>query len=150
MYWLSVLDRFMISLLVGPIKADLGISDTQLGLLNGFAFAITFCLFGLVAGAVSDRFSRRWVIFSGVSFWSISTALCGTAQNFWHLLTARVGVGAGEAALSPAATSMLTALFPRERLTLAIAVFSIGSTIGAGCAFLFGGLIIEEIGRAPV
>lgn len=147
MYWLSVLDRFIISLLVGPIKADLGISDTQFGLLNGFAFAITFCLFGLIAGAVADRFSRRWVVFTGVSIWSISTALCGTAQNFWHLLTARVGVGAGEAALSPAATSMLTDLFPRERLTLAIAVYSIGSTIGAGCAFLFGGLIIEAVSQ---
>jgi len=147
MYWLSVLDRFIISLLVGPIKADLGISDTQFGLLNGLAFAVTFCLFGLVAGAVTDRFSRRWVVFSGVSIWSISTALCGTAQNFWHLMTARVGVGAGEAALSPAATSMLTDLFPRERLTLAIAVYSIGSTIGSGCAFLFGGLIIEAVSK---
>lgn len=147
MYWLSVLDRFIISLLVGPIKADLGISDTQFGLLNGFAFAITFCLLGLIAGAAADRLSRRWVIFSGVSIWSISTALCGTAQNFWHLLTARVGVGAGEAALSPAATSMLTDLFPRERLTLAIAVFSIGSTIGAGCAFLFGGMVIEAVSQ---
>ncbi|MFT4047156.1 MAG: MFS transporter [Solimonas sp.] len=147
MYWLSVLDRFIISLLVGPIKADLGISDTQFGLLNGFAFAVTFCLFGLVAGAVTDRFSRRWVVFAGVSIWSIATALCGAAQNFWHLLTARVGVGAGEAALSPAATSMLTDLFPRERLTLAIAIYSIGSTIGGGCAFLFGGLIIEAVSK---
>src|SRR3546814_3832034 len=85
---------------------------------------------GVQTCALPICFSRRWVIFSGVSIWSISTALCGTAQNFWHLLTARVGVGAGEAALSPAATSMLTDLFPRERLTLAIAVFSIGSTIG--------------------
>lgn len=147
MYWLSVLDRFIISLLVGPIKADLGISDTQFGLLNGFAFAITFCLFGLLAGAVADRFSRRWVIFSGVSIWSISTALCGTAQSFGSLLTARVGVGAGEAALSPAATSMLTDLFPRDRLTLAFAVFALGSTIGSGCAYMFGGLIIEAVSR---
>jgi len=147
MYWLSVLDRFIISLLVGPIKADLGISDTQFGLLNGFAFAVTFCLFGLLAGAIADRYSRRWVIFTGVSVWSIATALCGTAQNFWHLLTARVGVGAGEAALSPAASSMLTDLFPRERLTLAIAVYSIGSTIGSGCAFLFGGLIIAAVSQ---
>jgi MFS family permease len=147
MYWLSVLDRFIISLLVGPIKADLGLSDTQFGLLNGAAFAVTFCLFGLVAGAVADRFSRRWVIFTGVSVWSISTALCGTAQNFAHLLTARVGVGAGEAALAPAATSMLTDLFPRDRLTTAIAVFALGSTIGSGCAFLFGGLIIEAVSQ---
>lgn len=147
MYWLSVLDRFIISLLVGPIKADLGISDTQFGLLNGAAFAVTFCLFGLIAGAVADRFSRRWVIFTGVSVWSISTALCGTAQNFWHLLTARVGVGAGEAALAPAATSMLTDLFPRDRLTTAIAVYALGSTIGSGCAYLFGGLIIEAVSK---
>jgi MFS family permease len=145
MYWLSVLDRFIVSLLVGPIKADLGLSDTQFGLLNGFAFGLTFCLFGLIAGAISDRFSRRWVIFGGVSIWSISTALCGTAQSFGSLLSARIGVGAGEASLSPAATSMLTDLFPRDRLTLAIAVYALGSTIGSGCAYLFGGLIIEAV-----
>jgi MFS family permease len=150
MYWLSVLDRFIISLLVGPIKTDLGISDTQFGLLNGLAFGVTFCLFGLFAGAIADRFSRRWVIFSGVSVWSISTALCGTAHSFTSLLTARVGVGAGEAALAPAATSMLTDLFPRDRLTTAIAVFALGSTIGSGCAFLFGGLIIEIVSKHGV
>lgn len=147
LYWLSVLDRFIISLLVGPIKADLGLSDTQFGLLNGFAFAITFCLFGLLAGAVTDRFSRRWVIFTGVSIWSISTAVCGAAQNFWHLMFARIGVGAGEAALSPSATSMLTDLFPRERLTSAIAIYSIGSTVGSGCAYLFGGTIVEMVSK---
>jgi MFS family permease len=147
MYWLSVLDRFIVSLLVGPIKADLGISDTQFGLLNGFAFALTFCLFGLVAGAVADRFSRRWVVFSGVSIWSISTALCGTAQSFGALLTARIGVGAGEASLAPAATSMLTDLFPRDRLTTAIAVYALGSTIGSACAYLFGGFIIGAVSK---
>jgi MFS family permease len=147
MYWLSVLDRFIVSLLVGPIKADLGISDTQFGLLNGFAFGLTFCLFGLFAGAIADRFSRRWVIFCGVSVWSISTALCGTARSFTSLLTARVGVGAGEAALAPAATSMLTDLFPRDRLTTAIAVFALGSTIGSGCAYLFGGVVIALVSQ---
>jgi MFS family permease len=145
MYWLSVLDRFIISLLVGPIKADLGITDTQFGLLNGLAFGLTFCVLGLFAGPIVDRFSRRWVIFSGVTIWSVSTALCGAAHSFTSLLTARFGVGAGEAALAPAATSMLTDLFPRDRLTTAIAVFALGSTIGSGCAFLFGGEIIEMV-----
>jgi MFS family permease len=150
MYWLSVLDRFIISLLVGPIKADLGISDTQFGLLNGLAFGLTFCLLGLFAGPIADRFSRRWVIFGGVSVWSIATALCGAAQTFTSLLTARIGVGAGEAALAPAATSMLTDLFPRDRLTTAIAVFALGSTIGSGCAFLFGGVVIELVSKHGV
>lgn len=148
LYWLSVLDRFIISLLVDPIKRDLGISDLQFGLLHGSAFALTFSLFGLFAGALADRFSRRWIIFAGVSVWSLATAACGMAQNFWHMLLARVGVGAGEAGLNPCATSMITDLFPRERLTSAMAVYAIGATLGSGCAYLIGGMIVDLASQA--
>jgi MFS family permease len=147
MYWLSILDRFIISLLVAPIKHDLQITDTQFGLLQGLAFAVTFCLFGLAAGALADRYARRWVIFAGVSIWSVATAVCGLTQTYWQLLMARVGVGAGEAALQPSATSMLTDLFPPERLTSALAVYSIGSIAGSGCAFLIGGIIVDLVSK---
>jgi MFS family permease len=147
LYWISILDRFIISLLVDPIKRDMGITDVQFGLLHGFAFAVTYALFGLLAGALADRFSRRWIIFASVTAWSLATAACGLAQNFWHMLLARVGVGAGEAGLNPNATSMLSDLFPRDRLTSAMAVYSIGATIGSGTAYLFGGLIVDLVSR---
>ncbi len=147
LYWLSILDRFIISLLVDPIKRDMGISDVQFGMLHGIAFAVTFSLFGLIAGALADRLNRRWIIFASVSIWSFATAACGLAQNFIHLMLARVGVGAGEAGLNPSASSMITDLFPRERLTSAMAVYTIGATIGSGTAYLFGGLIVDMVSR---
>lgn len=145
MYWVSILDRFIISLLVDPIKRDLGISDVQFGMLHGVAFALTFCLFGLILGTLADRLSRRWVIYVGVSVWSLATAACGLAQQFWHLLLGRVGVGVGEAALNPCATSMIADLFPRERLTSAMAIYGLGATVGSGCAFFFGGMIVDLV-----
>ena len=148
LYWFSILDRFIIGLMVDPIKRDLGLSDLQFGVLHGAAFAITFSVVGLVAGALADRFSRRRVIAVGVAIWSVATAACGFAQSFWHLLFARVGVGAGEATLNPCATSMITDLFPRERLTTALAVYAMGSTVGSGCAYLFGGLIVNLVAQA--
>lgn len=150
LYWFSILDRFIISLLVDPIKNDLGISDIQFGMLHGFAFAITFSVFGLMAGALADRFSRRWVIFASVSVWSLATVACGVAQSFWHLLLARVGVGAGEAGLNPCATSMIADLFPRDRLTSALAVYALGASVGSGCAYLFGGMIVDLVSAADV
>lgn len=145
LYWLSILDRTIISLLVDPIKRDLAISDVQFGMLHGLAFAVTFSLFGLLAGALADRFSRRVIIFASVTIWSLSTAVCGLAQSFWHLLIARIGVGAGEAGLNPCASSMLTDLFPPAKLTLALAVYSLGASAGAGCAYLFGGVLIDWV-----
>ncbi|MCK9563856.1 MAG: MFS transporter [Bacteroidales bacterium] len=150
LYWLSILDRFIISLLVDPIKRDLGITDVQFGILHGFAFFITFALFGLLAGSLADRFSRRWMIFASVSIWSLATAACGMAQQYWQLLVARVGVGAGEAGLNPSATSMLADLFPRDKLTSAMAVYAIGATVGSGTAYLFGGLIVDMVSQIEV
>jgi predicted MFS family arabinose efflux permease len=86
LYWLSILDRTIISLLVHPIKADIGISDVQFGMLHGMAFAVTFSLFGLAAGAFADRMNRRRVVFLSVLIWSVATAACGTAKSFGMLL----------------------------------------------------------------
>lgn len=147
LYWLSILDRFILSLLVDPIRRDLGLSDLQLGLLHGFAFAVTFSLFGLLAGLLADRVSRRWIIFASVSVWSIATAACGMAQNFWQLMLARIGVGAGEAGLNPCATSMISDLFPRHRITAAMAVYAMGASVGSGCAYLLGGIIVTWVSR---
>jgi MFS family permease len=147
LYWLSILDRFIISLMVDPIKRDLGINDLQFSLLHGLAFALTYSLLGLAAGALADRFSRRNIIFACVAIWSLATAACGMAQNFVHMLLARIGVGAGEAGLNPSATSMLSDLFPRERLTAAMAVYAIGASIGSGTAYFFGGAIIDLVAK---
>jgi MFS family permease len=148
LFWLSILDRFIIALLVDPIKRDLGITDVQFSMLHGLAFALTYALFGLVAGALADRFARRWIIFASVCAWSLATAACGFAQNFLQLLLARIGVGIGEAGLNPSATSMITDLFPRERLTSAMAVYTIGATIGSGMAYLIGGVIVDLVTQA--
>jgi MFS family permease len=145
LYWLSVLDRFIISLLVDPIKHDLGLTDVQFGMLHGLAFVGAFTLFGLVFGAFADSVNRRKLIYVGVTIWSIGTAFCGVAQNFWHLLLARVGVGVGEASMNPCASSMIADLFPREKLTTAMAVYAIGATVGSGTALLIGGMIVDVV-----
>lgn len=142
LYWMSMLDRFIISLLIDPIKADLGLSDVQFGLLQGLAFVISFSVFGFVFGALADWRDRRRLVFIGVTVWSIASAACGLAHNFWHLLMARAGLGAGEASLNPCATSIISDLFPRERLTFAMSVYSLGATIGSGTALMLGGVII--------
>lgn len=145
LYWMSLLDRFIISLMIDPIKADLGLSDVQFGLLQGVAFIVSFTLFGFIFGALADWKDRRKLIFIGVMVWSFASAACGLAQSFWHLLVARFGLGAGEASLNPCATSMIADLFPRDRLTSAMAVYSIGATVGSGTALILGGAIIAWV-----
>jgi len=147
LYWMSVLDRFIIALLVDPIKADLGLTDIQFGLLQGFAFIFSFTIFGFIFGALADRKDRRKLIYIGVTVWSMATAFCGLAQNFLQMLVARVGLGAGESSLNPCATSMISDLFPRHRLTSALAVYSIGATIGSGTALIVGGAIIHAVSQ---
>ena len=138
----SFIDRLIISLLVQPIKSDLGISDTAFSLLAGAAFAIFYCGMGLVIARWADRYSRKWIITTGIVLWCSMTALAGTARNFLQLFVYRVGVGVGEATLSPSAYSMLAGYFPPQRLALAIGVFSAGVTAGTGIAFLLGGALI--------
>ncbi|MDQ1302340.1 MAG: hypothetical protein QG595_323 [Pseudomonadota bacterium] len=139
----SFIDRIVIALLVEPIKADLGISDFDIGLLQGFAFALFYALLGIPIGRLSDRISRRGIIATGIAVWSLMTAACGLARSFFGLFLARVGVGVGEATLSPAAYSMISDYFPREKLGRALGVYQSGAMLGAGIAFLVGGAAVQ-------
>ncbi len=141
----SFIDRIILSLLVEPIKADLGLSDTDFAWLLGIAFAVFFALFGLPIARWADRYSRRAIIASGIFLWSAMTVACGLAGSFWELFFARVGVAMGEAALAPAAYSMISDLFMRERLGRALGVYQAGAFIGAGAALLAGGIVIGLI-----
>ena len=149
-YTVSFIDRQIIALLVEPIRRDLQISDTQISLLQGFAFAIFYTVMGLPIAHFADRHSRRAIIASGILFWSIMTAACGLARNFWQLFAARVGVGVGEAALSPPAYSIIADYFPPDRLSRAISFYSMGIYIGAGLAFVVGGAVIHLVETAGV
>ncbi len=149
-YTLSFIDRQILTLLVDPIRNDLGLSDFDISLLHGFAFAIFFSLAGLPLGRLADHGSRRVIIGIGICTWTIMTALCGLAKSFVHLFAARVFVGIGEASLMPAAYSMLSDAFSQKKLNTAIAIFSIGGTLGTGLAFLVGGLVIDLISEIEI
>ena len=142
LYTLAFVDRIVISMLVDPIKRTLAVSDVQMGMIIGSAFGISYCIFGYVFGLAADRMSRRNVISGGVTLWSLSAGLSGLAGNFTALLFFRVGVGAGEAALTPAAYSLLTDKFPHRRLTTAMAIYQMGAKLGAAIAFAVGGASI--------
>ncbi len=141
-YIFAFVDRQILNLLVGPIRRDLGISDTQMSLLMGFSFAIFYAVFGIPLGRLADSRSRRSIIAAGMILWSVLTAACGVARYFWHFLLLRMGVGVGEAALSPSAYSLIADYFPKERRATAISVYSMAYYIGSGLAFLLGGLVV--------
>jgi MFS family permease len=144
-YVFSFIDRQIMALLIEPIRADLGLTDTQFAIVHGLAFSLFYAVLGIPIAWQTDRRSRPLIIFLGVLFWSIATAACGLARNFWHLLMARFGVGAGEATLSPATYSLLADYFPAEQLGRAAAVYSVGSFVGAGLAFFLGGSVIAAV-----
>jgi len=140
---ISYTDRQILSLLVDPIRRDLSISDTQVGLLIGTAFAFVYGLAGLPLGWLADRLRRRNLIVAGISVWSIGTVCCGLSHNFGQFFAARVLVGIGEAVLTPASVSMISDSFPPRNRGRATSVFLMGMAMGAGGAILFGGVILR-------
>ena len=145
--FVAFLDRQVISLMVGMIKTDLKITDSHIGILQGAAFGLVYPLFGLPLGYAADRFSRRWVIFLGIVLWSLAAMASGLAGSFSTLLAARIGVGIGEAALAPAAVSLLGDIFPRNRLATVMSIYSTGSLLGAAGALVIGGAVIHWAGH---
>lgn len=147
-YVLSFIDRQILSLMVEPIRRDLGISDFQMGLLQGLAFALLYSVVGVPIGLLADRASRRHIIAGGVLFWSMCTALCGFAGSFTQLFVTRMGVGVGEATLSPAAHSSMSDAFPAARLARAMAIYTLGITVGSGAAMMIGGTVVDALARS--
>ncbi len=141
-YVFSFVDRNIVILLVEVMKKDMGLSDTKVSLLLGASFALFYSILGIPLGRLADVYSRKKIIAVGVALWSLMTAVCGLAKNYGQLFLARMGVGVGEAALSPAAYSMISDYFPKEKLATAISVYSLGIYIGSALAYVGGGYLI--------
>ena len=142
-YAVNFIDRQLLAILQDSIKADLGFSDTQLGLLTGFAFALFYVLAGVPIARWADRSNRRNIISLSIGVWSFMTAISGLAANYFHLLLARIGVGVGEAGCSPPAHSMISDIFPAEQRATAMSTYSVGINIGIMLGFLLGGFLNE-------
>ena len=142
-YIFNFIDRQILSILAEDIKADLGISDAQIGFLYGTAFAVFYAVFGIPLGRLADVWVRKSLISIGLAFWSLMTALSGTSKSFVSLAVFRFGVGVGEASASPAAYSTLSDYFPASVRATVIAIYSSGIYIGAGIGLFLGGTIVE-------
>lgn len=144
-YTFNFLDRQILGILAGPIKQELGLTDSQLGLMGGLAFALFYTGLGIPIAWLADRWSRTWIMTGALALWSGFTALCGLAGGFWQLFLCRMGVGVGEAGGVAPAYSLIADYFPKEQRARALAAYSFGIPIGSALGILFGGLIAHAI-----
>ena len=144
-YTFNFIDRQIVGILAVPIKADLGLTDTQLGLMGGLAFALFYTGLGIPVAMLADRFSRTWIMTAALTIWSAMTAASGLATNFWQLFAARLGVGVGEAGGVAPAYSLISDYFPPGQRARALSVYSFGIPIGSAIGIVFGGIIASLI-----
>lgn len=145
-YSLNFLDRQLLSILAEPVKADLALSDTQLGLLSGLAFALFYSIFGIPVAWLADRSNRKRIVAGACALWSLFTIGCGMAQSFTQIALARVGVGIGEAGGSPPSYSIIADYFPPEKRGGAMALYSLGVPLGTTAGAALGGWIASQYG----
>ena len=148
-YILSFLDRQLLSLVVTDVKSDLNLTDSQMSLILGFAFALFYTTMGIPIGRLADKKSRRTIIGIGITFWCFMTAATGIVKTYIQLFIARVGVGVGEATLSPSALSMISDYFPKEKRGTAMGFFNMGVSVGSGIALILGGQIVAYFADFP-
>lgn len=145
----NFLDRGILTLLVEPIRRDLQLSDVQMSLIMGFAFTFFYAVLGLPVARLVDRSSRKLIMTTGITIWSVMTVLCGLATNFWHLFVARMGLGVGETTSGPSAYSLLSDYFPPRRLPRAISFMQVGFVLGTGLSLILGAWIIGFVTAHP-
>ena len=144
-YTFNFIDRQIVGILAVPIKADLNLTDTQLGLMGGLAFALFYTGLGIPVAILADRWKRTWIMTAALTIWSGMTAACGLANNFWQLFLARLGVGVGEAGGVAPAYSLISDYFPSHQRARALSVYSFGIPIGSALGIVFGGYIASKI-----
>lgn len=144
LYVLAAIDRQILAVMVDPIRATFLLSDTQLGLLSGFAFALVYALAAFPAARLADRYRRTALIAGGLALWSLCTGLFALARSWWQLVLCRMGVGLGEACLSPAAVSLLADYFPARNLGKAVAVYILAVPVGNGMTGLLGSAMVNS------
>jgi len=144
-YTFNFIDRQIVGILAVPIRSELGLSDTQLGLMGGLAFALFYTGLGIPVAMAADRFSRTRIITWSLVLWSVMTAACGLAHNFWQLFVARLGVGVGEAGGVAPAYALISDLFPPGQRARALSIYSFGIPIGSALGIVFGGVIASAI-----
>lgn len=145
-YTFNFIDRQIVGILAVPIKAELLLTDTQLSLMGGLAFALFYTFLGIPVAYLADRRSRTWIITIALTVWSAMTAVCGLAQNFWQLFLARLGVGVGEAGGVAPAYSLISDYFPPQQRARALAVYSFGIPIGGALGVVLGGVLTSLAG----
>lgn len=145
-YLFGFMDRIIVGLLTPAIQADLGLSDSQMGLIQGLAFALFYTVFGIPLGLAADRSNRKWLLTAGTTLWSLMTAICGLARSFSGLFGARVGVGIGEATLNPCATSLIGDYFKPESRPKAFGVYTMSTALGTGLTYIVGGAVLAFVG----
>ena len=147
-YIFNFIDRQIVNILAEPIRMELGLSDTQIGLMTGLAFALFYTVLGLPIARFSDRSTtnRPWLIGGALAIWSAMTALCGLAQNFAQLLLARIGVGVGEAGCTPPAHSLIADLVEPSKRASALAFYALGIPVGTLLGMFIGGLLADAVG----
>ena len=141
-YTFSFVDRQIINLLVDPIRTDLSLSDSQVSFLQGLAFVLPYVILSIPLGRIVDRANRIRVLVFGILIWTVSCVTCGLAKNFWQLGVARMGVGAGEASVTPASWSLLADYFPEDRRALPVSIFLMGPYLGAGLSLILGAEVV--------
>lgn len=144
-YTFNFLDRQILGILAGSIKKDLHLTDSQLGLMGGLAFALFYTALGMPIAWLADRWSRSWIMSGALALWSAFTAACGAATGFWSLFLCRMGVGVGEAGGVAPAYSLIADYFPKAQRGRALAAFSFGIPVGSALGLLFGGLIAHAV-----
>jgi len=144
-YLFGFMDRIIVGLLTPAIQADLGLSDSQMGIIQGLAFALFYTLFGVPLGLAADRMNRKWLLTAGTAVWSTMTAVCGLARGFWPLFGARVGVGIGEATLNPCAASLIGDYFKAQTRPKAFGVYTMSTALGTAVTYITGGAVIAWV-----
>ncbi|WP_238147282.1 MFS transporter [Rhizorhabdus dicambivorans] len=146
----SMIDRQVVSVLIPEMRADLGLNDFQISMVQGMAFALFYGAMGLIIGALVDRHSRQKIMFAGIVLWSVAAASTGFARNYVQLFVARLFVGFGEGAISPAAQSLLSGIFPRGKLATPMSCFTAAGVIGISLSYALGGLLLDRFTATPL